>query len=278
MGKQRGILVIRDDDVSFFTKPSELEKAYSFLGRKPVSFSVVFSTVPIHKDSVFPYGANIEYRQYNIMENVELIDYLKEKKQRREVDILLHGFSHEYKFSNNRWEAEMIWKDYSQAYSELFLASQTLKKCFGNDSCNVFVPPNNLISPSSVKVVEKLNMNISGQIRFFDRPFSFLMIINSIKRNLFRLFHGFPYGGFMRYERHIEAISYPLDNFDKLVKEYNHCKRIGAPFMIYTHYWDLLKNTKQKELLERIVSFVIDEGGDLKLMSECFDEYERRKK
>ena len=72
----------------------------------------------------------------------------------------------------------MMWKDYSQVYSELFTASQELKKYFGEDSFDVFVPPNNLISPSSVKAVEKLNMDISGQIRFFDRPFSLLMVLN----------------------------------------------------------------------------------------------------
>ena len=82
----------------------------------------------------------------------------------------------------------------------------------------------------------------------------------------------------MRYENHIEAISYPLDNYDKLIREYKHCKKIGTPFMVYTHYWDLLKNKKQKELLERIVTFVLNDGGDLKLMSECFKEYGKRKK
>ena len=178
MSKQKGTLVIRDDDVSFFTSPSELEQAYSFLDKKVVSFSLVFKTVPVHKDNVFPYGTNIKYCQYNIVENTDLINYLVEKKNSKEVDVLLHGFSHEYKYLNNKWEAEMMWKDYSQVYSELFTASQELKKYFGEDSFDVFVPPNNLISPSSVKAVEKLNMDISGQIRFFDRPFSLLMVLN----------------------------------------------------------------------------------------------------
>lgn len=51
---------IRDDDTCFFTKPSDLEKAYDFIDKGCISLSVVPYTVPIHKDDVFPYGEGIE--------------------------------------------------------------------------------------------------------------------------------------------------------------------------------------------------------------------------
>ena len=66
------LFAIRDDDTSYFTKPEELRKAYDFVKEGIISLSVVYNTVPIHKDNVFPYGENLEYKLYTI-ENLSLI-------------------------------------------------------------------------------------------------------------------------------------------------------------------------------------------------------------
>ena len=56
---------------------------------------------------------------YDIAENTELLEYLKEKYKQGKVDILLHGYSHEYQLSENKWLAEMKWKSSSQLKEEI---------------------------------------------------------------------------------------------------------------------------------------------------------------
>ena len=90
-------VAIPDDDTSYFTKPKDLQRAYDFLNEDDcVSLSVVPYTVPVHRDDVFPYGKEIGMGYYDIAENTELLEYLKEKYKQGKVDILLHGYSHEY--------------------------------------------------------------------------------------------------------------------------------------------------------------------------------------
>ena len=73
-------VAIRDDDTSYFTKPKDLQRAYDFLNEDDcVSLSVVPYTVPVHRDDVFPYGKEIGMGYYDIAENTELLEYLKEK-------------------------------------------------------------------------------------------------------------------------------------------------------------------------------------------------------
>ena len=43
---------------------------------------------------------------YDIAENTELLEYLKEKYKKRKIDILLHGYSHEYQLNQKPRAAE----------------------------------------------------------------------------------------------------------------------------------------------------------------------------
>ena len=97
-------VAIRDDDTSYFTKPKDLQRAYDFLNEDDcVSLSVVPYTVPVHRDDVFPYGKEIGMGYYDIAENTELLEYLKEKYKQGKIDILLHGYSHEYQLNQKKW-------------------------------------------------------------------------------------------------------------------------------------------------------------------------------
>ena len=69
-------VAIRDDDISYFTKPDDLNKAYDFLNKGDcVSLSIVPYTVPVHRNDVFPYGKEIDNGYYDIAKNRELINY-----------------------------------------------------------------------------------------------------------------------------------------------------------------------------------------------------------
>ena len=87
-------------------------------------------TVPVHRDDVFPYGKEIGMGYYDIAENTELLEYLKEKYKQGKVDILLHGYSHEYQLSENKWLAEMKWKSSSQLKEEIPKGKKHDKKTY----------------------------------------------------------------------------------------------------------------------------------------------------
>lgn len=260
---------IRDDDTSFFTKPSELEAAYDFIVKGCISLSVVPYTVPIHKDNVFPYGEGIDYGFYDIDSNPELLDYLRNQAANGKYDILLHGYSHEYSKVNGIWTAEMIWKSQQQLEQELTKGKRHLEELLGK-RISVFVAPNNAINQKAISVIEELGMNYSGIIQKNDRKINTRYLINFIRRWGYRAILKIPYPGILNYGKHKELIAFTLDNYDRLVKEYRACKKRGVPFVVYSHYWQINQNPDIKELLMRITDYVIKDGAELVPLSECF--------
>ena len=259
---------IRDDDTSYFTKPNELEKAYDFVKQGTISLSIVPFTVPQHKDNVFPYGPGISYDYYSIEKNVELIDYLNNHKDR--YDILLHGYSHEYKLIKGKWVPELCWKDYSNLLNELTEGKELLERLFER-RISVFVAPNNKIGIPAIDVVDQLHLNYSGIIQHFDRRLNAQYFSSYFKRWLYRVNTGIAYGGLLYYSGHAEKYAYGIDNYDRLVYEYQKCKSLDTPFVIYTHYWKLLNDAQHKTMLEKLYNFLIDDGAHLISLSDCFN-------
>lgn len=263
-------VAIRDDDTSYFTTPSELQKAYDFL--RPgdcVSLSVVPFSVPIHRDDVFPYGKDLEYGYYDIEKNRELIEYLRSELKKGRYDCLLHGFSHEYKQIDGKWVAEMKWKDEQRIFDELQSGKEHLEnllKC----SVKVFVAPNNSIDRRAIFATEKLKMNYSGIIGLNDRKINFKYIKNFIIRWAFRLTRKIQYPGILDYGKHKELSAYTLDSYERLIYEYALCKRLSKPFVIYTHYWQLNSDANSKLLLEKVYKYIKNDGAAIVPLSELF--------
>ena len=262
---------IRDDDTSFFTKPDDLNNAYDFLEEGCISLSVVPFSVPVHKDNVFPYGKDIPYGFYDLADNNELVEYLKENAKDGKYDILLHGFSHEYKKVDGTWKAEMVWKTPSQLQEEIIKGKQYLEELF-NRPVTVFVAPNNAINQNAISVIEGLGMDYSGIIQKNDRKVDGKYILNYVKRWGYRAIKGIPYPGVLDYGMHKELVAFTLDRYDRLVDEYRACKKRGQPFVVYTHYWQVNQDTKIKELLRKISDFVLNDGAELVSLSRCFEE------
>lgn len=260
---------IRDDDTCFFTNPEDLDKAYGFLRCGCVSLSVVPYTVPIHKDDVMPYGNGIPYNYYDIADNTEIVNYLKRGVEANKYDILLHGYSHEYKRLGDSWKPEMIWKDHQRLQEELSEGKKHLESLFGQ-TISVFVAPNNAIDQKAISVIENLGMNYSGIIQKNDRRINHKYIWNFISRWGYRLARGIPIPGILDYGKHRELVAYTLDNFDRLIFEYNACKRRQQPFVFYTHYWQVNNSSKTKELLQRITEYIFEDGAELVGLSDCF--------
>ena len=261
---------IRDDDVSFFSKSEDLEIAYSFMTRGGcVSLSVVPYTYPMHKSDVFPYGEGIECGYYDVAHNKELVHYLNKNIINRRYDILLHGYSHEYRQVSGKWEAEMIWKDEDLLFSEIQKGKAHLEELF-NRKISVFVAPNNSIDSKAIRVIEKLGMNYSGIIMHMDRDIDVKYCLNYIRRWSYRALYKIPFPGVLDYGKHKELVAYTLDDFDRLVFEYEQCKKNKQPFVVYTHYWWLLKHEDGRKTLEKIYNYVLDDGAEMVPLSECF--------
>ncbi len=263
-------VAIRDDDTSFFTKPSDLESAYDFLNEKDcISLSVVPYAVPVHRNDVFPYGKNIDFGYYDIAENIELLDYLKKKYNQGKIDILLHGYSHEYQLRERKWLAEMKWKSSCQLKEEIPKGKKHLEDLLGIN-ISVFVAPNNSIGKKAISVIEDLRMNYSGIIGVWDRKVNLRYIHNFIIRWGFRVTKKVQYPGIMNYGKHKELNAYTIDNYERLIYEYHICKKRKVPFVIYTHYWQLNKDEKAKKLVKKIYDYVIKDGAEVIPLSECF--------
>ena len=259
---------IRDDDISYFTTPQELEDVYSFIEEGAISLSVVPFTVPYHGD-VSPYGAKLDYRCYAIGKNAELTKYLREKVKNGRFDILLHGYSHEYKKLNNVWIPEMLWKPEKQLEKELSVGKKYLENLFEH-TIKIFVSPNNKIDRKGIKVINKLGLDLSGIIAHNDRPVEIKYLMNYVYRWMYRSIYGIQYGGLLDYRGHKELTAYSVDTFDRLRYEYEMCKENKNPFVIYTHYWNLLRNNDEMEKLRKIVLYVLNDGVELVPLSSLF--------
>ncbi|MDM1009637.1 DUF2334 domain-containing protein [Clostridium perfringens] len=265
------LFAIRDDDTSYFTTPEELEKAYNFIKKGTVSLSVVPKTVSVHKDDIFPYGKGINKGFYSISDNSVLVDYLRQGCKLGNYEILLHGYTHEYKKINNKWIAEMKWKSEEIIQKELKTAKEELEKLFCI-KIKVFVAPNNSIDKKAIAVIENLKMDYSGIILHSDRKKNFRYFMNYIRRWGIRIIKNIPYPGILDYGKHKELVAYTLDSFERLKYEYKCCKRKNVPFVIYTHYWQINNDPEKKKLLKDIYNYVIEDGAKLVPLSECFKE------
>jgi predicted deacetylase len=140
-------VAIRDDDVSFFTQYSELEKAYGRVWNfAPISFAVIPFVKDLQTNAYHPLG-----------ENEELLEALKRMVRKNQIEIMLHGYSHEDYENGREFEAgdDLRQKvEKGKKYLELLFEKPV----------RVFVPPHNALSKTGVEAVEALNMHILGSI------------------------------------------------------------------------------------------------------------------
>ncbi len=263
-------IAFRDDDTSYFTKPAEIEKAYDFLEEDEcVSLSIVPKTVTVHKNNIFPYDHEPENGYFDIENNKELIKWLKRNIESGKVDPLLHGYSHEYKKIKDVWVPEMKWKDKERLEKELIEGKEHIEKLLG---CNlkVFVAPNNAIDKKAISIVEKMNMDYSGIIMINDRKKNLRYFLNLVKRWTIRLIYGIPYPGILNYGKHKELVAYTVDSYERLVYEYERCKKKKQPFVVYSHYWVINKHSEVRESLKKIYKYAKEDGAEVVPLSECF--------
>ena len=90
-------ILLRDDDTNFFTNTKMLESIYSEAWNE--GFKVSLSVIPCQSgidDPCAPPRERITGLSYSIADNPSLINYLKGKVLKGEVEILQHGFHHTF--------------------------------------------------------------------------------------------------------------------------------------------------------------------------------------
>jgi len=192
-------LVIRDDDVSYFTKPETLEKLYGSLidEKKPVNFALIPKiTANITIDSGNPYKRqeNLEYdpiippefrgcnESFPLSENKDIVDFIKSLER---CEVLQHGFNHGLIDGVKEFRIDSKEEIQRRANS----GRQLLEECF-NVKPSFFVPPWDNVSTETFNFLKTRYTGLSlGRVNPFRLPakswLSFLKKTLSSKEYMF---------------------------------------------------------------------------------------------
>lgn len=148
----RRVILIRDDDLNYFTKIENIYYYYeSFMKEKiPVCFAAIALVNPARDNILIDENLNKIDKMFNIKNNKELINLFKINEN---FEILQHGCTHE-NFGKIR-EYQLS----SDNYKRTIIANKVLSKTF-NRKINTFVAPHDSFSNMSLKMLSNLNMNI----------------------------------------------------------------------------------------------------------------------
>lgn len=264
-------LIIRDDDMNFFTKVEDIESVYSKIENFPISFAVIPCVTDVSTTGNCPDTKGNETPQW-VGGNVELITWLRERIKLGKADVLMHGITHQYKFIEGKRLAEMQWRDEAELADEICKYKKDLEQILNYD-ISVFVAPSNKISKYGIKCVSSNGLNFSGIVPIdFQREITFRNVVNYLKRCFLRAKDKLPYPNIMQYSSHKELNACTLQKYDYLVRMFNYCKKIGSPMAVNVHYWHLRDFPKEQIILTDFVKYAIDNGAVPSIMSELMKD------
>lgn len=261
-------LIIRDDDMNYFTKVEDIKQVYKDLKMCPISFAVVPTVIDVSTIGACSDTKGNTTPKY-IGDNIELVEWMKKEYAIGNVDILLHGITHSYRFLKGKRQFEMQWRDNEKNLSKtLQYWKDNLSLVFG---CNItcFVAPGNRVTKHTLYSAVNAGMNFSGLVAFkFDRQLTINNVGCYIKRWLMRLFTGLQYPAVLHYSTHTELNACPLREEEYLYKMFEWCKKHDAPMAINVHYWDLRDKPQQLAKLVKFVKYAIANGAEPAKMSD----------
>lgn len=248
-------IVIRDDDMNFFTNVKDIEMVYKDFNGFPISFAIIPYVVDVSTVGACPDTKGNSCPK-DIAGNIELVEWLKVKLKSNSCDVLLHGIRHNYKFLGNKKLAEMQWRDNQANLAQLIKTEKDRLSLLLEYPITCFVAPSNKITKYCLKQVANAKMNFSGIIPV--KPNVSITprnILNYIKRWVVRCVYKLPYPGVLEYNDHSEVNACILQSYDYLVRMYNFCETNNHPMVINVHYWHLRDNPLE---LEKLRAFVMD--------------------
>lgn len=248
-------LAIRDDDMNYFTQIDDIQSVYRDFNDFPVSFAIIPAVKDISTKGACPETKGNSTPMY-FVDNIPLVNWLKQRLSMGKADALLHGINHDYKFINGKRFAEMEWRDGSETLKrEIEQYKNQLENAL-NYQISCFVAPSNKISKKCLKCVSLNGMDYSGIIPLkFERDITPMNIGNYIFRWWQRFFNKIPWPGVLKYSDHLEINACLLQSGNYLRNVFDFCVKHNIPMVINVHYWHLRDNPNELEMLR---SFVMD--------------------
>jgi len=258
--------VIRDDDLNYFNKPSDIERWYKDIF--DLGISIGFSVIPFINSRSDILGLPLidDNKEYPISENKELVNFLKNNPL---IEIMMHGCTHE----------RFNWKFEYESEIDLFertkKGKEELEKTFERE-IKIFVPPHDRISNQGILAVESAGMNIIrgvGSRNFLFRPQYFKAIL---KMGIHRLkfpnkqkMPAYPY--VIDFGKHKEAYANRLneDNLEELVKRLKYCYEKNGNFIVTLHLYSF--NQKIKNNLMFLIKMAKELGAEFVYPSSLFE-------
>ena len=152
-------------------------------------YSKIWSVVPISL-SVIPYAIeNTNQEKIHIFlkniigRNKELVIGSKKIKNNN-IEIMLHGYNHQYKKLYGNFFGEYFWKKEKELINKTKLGKKYLEDLL-ETRIKIFVPPSNTIGRSGVKAIRNSDLYLNGILgKGLDRPISKEYIVSYIKDGL----------------------------------------------------------------------------------------------
>ena len=147
-------IILRDDDINYFTTTSEIDEAYGNLLRKynlAVNFGVVPRIIPSITGCVPSRYWGVK-KSYRIGENQQLVRYLVDGIRAQRFGIMMHGVTHEYVPVRGVSKPEYYHVNYG--FDVLRTERKYLENLF-RISINGFIPPGNYVRPTYYAMISK---------------------------------------------------------------------------------------------------------------------------
>ena len=259
--------LIRDDDVSFFTRSEMLQELYSHAWNK--GFVVSFSIIPYILGSIPPFpsshlkeplsrltyepcippSARGNAERYRIQDNLELVSFLLEGKKRRICDMTLHGLSHE--------RTEFLSRKRSLIERKLDAALKMFIETF-NFQPKIFVFPYDRNSHSALQTMRQKRLSVCKTPWLINRALSKTRLYKlpsyKFSNNIIEFYHNThafsPFLGFYNNNTPFEIAK------KEFLLQYTH----NDLFCLTHHYWEFFfdweDHVTQNNMLKALNAFL----------------------
>jgi len=290
------MIVIRDDDTSYWTSSSDLEFLYGKLLDK--GYKISLAVVPCGYKQNYP-GVRSKFylnrEKHVISENKELVDWLTPYVRKGQIEVMQHGYAHSYYIlidgsyyfldENIRKKVKTEIRDNviipECAYMKedemglLREGKKILEDVFGI-RIRTFVPPGNALSSRAAEVIDSLGMDISGTItNKFNRRIDKYSINIFLKKAFWRISgHDYSYPYIMKYKNHRELVGFsfvPGKNYETFKHIYEKCCNMDCPFTLATHYWELIENEQLRNNFFSFLSEYLNETEETTRLCDAFE-------
>jgi len=244
---------IRDDDISYFTTPQQIDQIYKEAWRN--GFKITLATIPKHKatqDRSVPRQFRGGLQSHDLRDNMDLIKYLENALQSGLIDIVQHGFTHE----DISGKPEFYINDSSELRMRLEEGRRILEDSFKKE-VKVFSAPHGMISKEAWKILREEGFTICRTYGLYtllkNTPITMSNLEALIKiglRHPHILKRPMPTGivkflGMIELQSswiHASDLPYDLNVFKAT---FNKALEHGGLFNVITHHWDYDESRKE---------------------------------